>query len=107
VGGDGDGRGAALRRHALEHEAVVVERCQDGIAAAGHAAQRRAFDDLRHMLCRTYRKACHRRKRGKDCGVAGAPGDDRVYAGGKRLSGKASGIVLGEAGGAQAIGHQP
>jgi hypothetical protein len=42
VGGHGHRRGAALRSHALEHEAFVIERGQDGVTPAGQAAQRGA-----------------------------------------------------------------
>lgn len=77
-------RGAPLRCHALKLEAVMIERRQDRIAAAGHAAERRAFDDLGHMLGGADGEAGHGRQRSEDRGIAGTPGDDHVDAGGER-----------------------
>src|ERR1700726_541830 len=36
-------RGTVLRRHAFEFETLLIERCQDRIASARNAAQRRTF----------------------------------------------------------------
>src|SRR5207302_8031609 len=59
-------RRTALRRHAFELETLLIERCQDRIASARNAAERRAFDDLAHMLRGSDGKASHRRQRRED-----------------------------------------
>jgi hypothetical protein len=49
VRGDRDWCGAALQRHALQFETPGVQCGEDGIAPPWHAADRGAFDDLRHV----------------------------------------------------------
>ena len=71
-------RRAPLPGHALQHEPLVIQRSQNRIAAARHAAQRRALDDLRHVHGEPGRKAKHRRQRCKDRRIARPAGDQHV-----------------------------
>jgi hypothetical protein len=80
VRGNRDGRGAALRRHALQLETAVIQRGEDGIAPPWLAADRGAFDDLRHVHGEARRQAEHDGQRGEDARVAGAAGDQHVHA---------------------------
>ena len=80
VGGDGDRRGAPFRRHAVQLKTFMVERRQDGVAAARNTTQRSAFDDLGHVHGRPDWKADHSRQSGKDRRVASAPGNDDIDA---------------------------
>jgi hypothetical protein len=80
VRGDRDRCGAALQRHALQFETVGIQRGEDGIAPPRHAADRGAFDDLRHVHGEPGRQAEHHGQRGEDGRVAGAAGDQHVNA---------------------------
>src|SRR5262249_48420762 len=42
-------RCTALRRHAFKFETPLIERCQDRIASARNAAQRRTLHELGHV----------------------------------------------------------
>ena len=79
VGGDTRRRRRAVRRHAFKLEAVVVENAEDGVAPAGHAAQRRAFDDLGHVHRDARWKAQHGRDAGEYACVAGATEHDDIH----------------------------
>jgi hypothetical protein len=58
----------------------LIERCQDRIASARNAAQRRAFDDLGHVLGGPDGKTSCRWQRCEDRRVTGAAGNDDVDA---------------------------
>jgi len=78
-----DRRGASVRVHALQDEALVIQLRQDRVAAAGHATERAAFDDLGHVHCQAGREPQHRRQRREYGGVTRSACDDDVHVGGE------------------------
>ena len=85
VGGNGNWRGTPLRRHAVQFKTFMVEHCQDGVAAAREATQRRAFDDLGQVHgARPTGKPVIAGRAAKIAGVAGAARNDDIDARGER-----------------------
>ena len=74
------GRRMADRVHAVDREAVALERADDRIAPARRAAQRAALDDLGHMQGRPERIAERRGNRRKHGRITRAPGNDDISA---------------------------
>ena len=80
------GRGCPpFRVHAFQYKPVVVQFRQDRVTTARNAAERSAFDNLRHMHGKPDRKPENHRQGREYCRVAGTSRHDYVDVGFERL----------------------
>ncbi len=80
----------------------MIEFRQDRVAAAGHAAQRAALDDLGHVHGEPDGESQQRRQRRENRGVARSAGHDHIDIGFKRLAKRPHAHLADDVGG---VGH--